>query len=113
LEKKKITLGSILNLEHYYSCSRSALLYRLKKMKFITPDEYDRYSIGVQRSAAEYGFQTDLYKPGNTGTIIGDYGILAKELYDEHKISQSHYFSLLTDLGIDLTKLDEITNGEQ
>lgn len=112
LDNKKLTLSTILSLEHYYSCSRRALLYRLKKLLLIKSEEYDVFTVDIKRGALEYGFQTDLYEPGNDGVIIGDYGLLAKELYDKDKISQSHYYTLLTDLGIDLTKLDESTNGE-
>ena len=112
LSGKKITLRTILQIEHLYSCSRKALLYRLKKLSLITQEQYNDWSVNVKRSAVEYGFGTDLYEPGNHNTVIGDYGLLAKELYDKEKISESHYYSLLTDLGIDLTKIDDTANGD-
>ncbi len=112
LSRKKITLPTILQIEHLYSCSRRALLYRLKKLSLITQEQYEEWSKNVKRRAVEYGFQTDLYEPGNHNTVIGDYGLLAKELYDKEKISESHYYSLLSDLGIDLTKIDDNNNGE-
>jgi Zn-dependent peptidase ImmA (M78 family) len=112
LAKGKISLRTILFLEHFYSCSRRALLYRLKKMDFITSAEYDNFSHSIKKGALEYGYQTDLYEPANNGIVIGDYGGLAKDLFDNENISQSHYYSLLTDLGIDITKFDEISNCE-
>lgn len=112
LGKKKITLRTILFLEHFYSCSRRALLYRLKLMGLINSAEYERYTINIRRGAMESGYQTDLYEPGNDQLVIGDYGPLAKELFDKEKISESHYYSLLSDLGIDITQIDETNNGE-
>jgi hypothetical protein len=44
--------------------------------------------------------------------VIGDYGIVAKELFDKEKISQSHYYSLLADLGIDITQIHETNHAE-
>jgi hypothetical protein len=44
--------------------------------------------------------------------VIGDYGILAKQLFDKETVSESHYYSLLADLGIDVTKIDETQHGE-
>jgi Zn-dependent peptidase ImmA (M78 family) len=112
LNKKPISLRTILFIEHQYSCSRRALLYRLKSLNLIKQAEYDAFTINVKRGALENGFQTALYEPGNNQTTIGDYGSLARELYDKEKISQSHYYSLLTDFGIDITKLDEAENDE-
>jgi len=41
--------------------------------------------------------------------FIGDYGPTAKELYDNNLISESHFISLLRDIGIeiDITKLQK------
>ncbi|MBP6431384.1 MAG: ImmA/IrrE family metallo-endopeptidase [Ferruginibacter sp.] len=111
LSKGKLTLPTILHIEQLYSCSRSALLYSLKKMNLIQNDEYDLWCKNVKRSAAEYGYHTALYDSGNHHTYVGKYGVLAKELYNKDKISESHYYSLLADLGIDLSKTDDVPNG--
>ena len=112
LSTKKISLKTILFIENLYSCSRRALLYRLKKLKLITQSEYDNYTVNIIKGALENGYQTDLYKAGNNNVVIGDYGNLAKELFDKDKISQAHYYSLLIDLGIDLSKLNDMEDGE-
>lgn len=112
LEKSKISLGTIVYLEQFYSCSRKALLYSLKRLGLITGDEYMAYAENVKRSALIHGFSTALYEPGNNGLFIGDYGSIAKSLFDRERISESHYYSLLSDLGIDITKMDDQQNGE-
>lgn len=113
LEKKKISLQTILFIEQFYSCSRRALLYRLKNLKLISPAEYDSFTLNIRRGALENGYGIDLYRSGNHKTVVGDYGIIAKQLFDNEKISESHYYSLLDDLGIDITKIEESQNGEE
>jgi Zn-dependent peptidase ImmA (M78 family) len=113
IEKKKISLQTILFIEHFYSCSRRALLYRLKKdLKLISTGDYDAFIINIQKGALQNGYAIDLYKSGNHNTVIGDYGIIAKQLFDKETVSESHYYSLLADLGIDITKIDESQHGE-
>lgn len=112
LKKKPVSLRTILFIEHQYSCSRRALLYRLKSLDLIKQAEYDAFTINVKRGALENGYQTSLYEAGNHQTTIGDYGSIARELYDKEKISQSHYYSLLADFGIDITQLDEEEHDE-
>ena len=108
LGRDKIELETVLELEHYFSCSRSALLYRLKELKLITSVGYDRFKDNVISSAVKYGFPTDLYRAGNDGITIGNYGVLARRLYDKELISESHYVSLLYDLGMNMDYLNEI-----
>jgi len=112
IERKKISLKTILYIEHFYSCSRRALLYRLKQLKLISSAEYDAFILNIQRGALENGYAVDLYKNGNHKVVIGDYGSIAKQLFDSETVSESHYYSLLADLGIDITKMDETQHGE-
>ncbi len=111
--RNKISLSTIIYLEQFFSSSRKALLYRLKKMKLINDELYEHYALNVKRSALENGFDTTLYEKGNFNSIIGNYGTNAKELYDNNLISESHYYSLLSDLGIDFTSLDSISIDEE
>src|SRR6478609_9235022 len=104
LNKKPVSLRTILFIENQYSCSRRALLYRLKTLDLIKPAEYDSFTVNVKRGALENGYQTTLYEHGNRQVTIGDYGSIARELYDKEKISQSHYYSLLADFGIDIAQ---------
>jgi len=112
LETKKLSLKTILALEQYFSCSRAALLYRLKKLELLKSGPvYDAFAANVKRGAYENGYPTDLYEPGNHDLVIGDYGVKARTLFDAEKISESHYYSLLADLGMKPHNLDEETDA--
>jgi Zn-dependent peptidase ImmA (M78 family) len=108
-KKDQISIETILKIENYFGCSRSALLYRLKEMSLISSRTYDEFNQNVRKTAKEYGYSTELYEPGNEGLVIGNYGVLAKQLFDKEKISEGHYYSLLNDIGIDL--LNSEMNG--
>lgn len=115
-DRNKISLGTILRLEQYFSCSRSALLYRLSKLGFITYETYEPLRKNIMRSAIEYGYKTDLYKKSNENTSIGNYGELTRKLFDEGLISETHYISLLYDLGMkeeDLATIFEDTTKNE
>jgi Zn-dependent peptidase ImmA (M78 family) len=105
-KRDRISIETILKIENYFGCSRSALLYRLKEMQIITSNKYDEFNQSIKKTAKEYGYSTELYEPGNEGLIIGNYGVLAKQLFDKEKISEGHYYSLLNDIGIDLLNSD-------
>ncbi len=104
--KNGISLKTILHIEQFYACSRSALLYRLKKEHKIDADRYDEWSKNVQVSALKHGYDLSLYQSGNDRLIIGDYGIKAFELFEEGSISESTYLSFLEDIGINLEDLE-------
>lgn len=104
LDRKDISVSTILKLEHYFSVSHSALIIRLKNLDLITTKQYEFFSqLRIKQTAKEYGFDLSLYQPGNNGLVIGDYGIKAKQLYSEMKISESHYYELMNSIGIDPT----------
>ncbi len=111
-KKNKITLKTILTLEQYYSSSRDTLLNRLLRMGLIDQTLYAKYSVDKIKNALLYGYSTNLYKAGNEGLVIGDYGTKARELFDKGVVSESSYFSLLEDLGIDLTNFDNKTDND-
>ena len=112
-EKDKISLQTILKIEHYFSCSRSALLYRLKELNLITNITYDKHSINVKKGAILNAFSLELYEPGNKNLVLGNYGELANQLYRKEKISESHFYSLLIDLGMNEQELENLSNGEE
>ena len=58
------------------------------------------------QSAQSYGYDTSLYKEGNHGLVIGDYGEKAKTLFDEGRISEGHYLELLDKIRANDTKED-------
>ena len=100
-KKDKISLETVLKLEQYYSVSRRAILQRLKGLDLISNTSYNRYSLNVKHSAASFGYELDLYSPGNANVVIGDYGVRANNLYQQEKISESHYIELMRTIGFD------------
>ena len=63
--------------------------------------------------ARKLGYNASLYIKGNENEVIGDYGLLANRAWEEGLLSESAYYGLLKDLGIDISKLDEEqTNGD-
>ena len=98
----KVSLGTIIRIEHYFSISRAATLNRLLDLKFIDRAYKDSLaSYSVIRTAREYGYDTTLYEPGNENLVIGNFGEKARNLFDSEKISEGHYLELLHKIGID------------
>lgn len=99
--KGKISLATVIRMEHYFSVSRKAILNRLYDTKFISRQQRDTLLMyPPMRTAQEYGYDTSLYLPGNENLVIGDFGEKARKLYDEEKISEGHYRELLNKIGV-------------
>lgn len=104
LKDKSLSIPTILKLEQVYAVSHAALLIRLNFLGFLTAEQYNFLSaLKIKQIAREYGFGLDIYQKGNEGVVIGDYGIRAKELFSQSKISESHYYELMDAIGIDPT----------
>lgn len=101
-KKDRFSLSTLLKIEQYFSCSRSALLVRLVHLNLATKGYTEQFKTEVIRNARLHGYAPANYKPGNDGLIIGDYGERAKQLFDNELISESHYVSLMQDIGIDV-----------
>jgi Zn-dependent peptidase ImmA (M78 family) len=113
LNRDKITLKTVLKIEHYYSCSRAALLYRLIELGIITKPFSESFRINIKYGALQHGYNTSLYSEGNKNLVLGNYGELAFELYENEKISESYYYTLLKDIGLTEQELQIIINGEE
>ena len=111
LANKKISLATVLRIEQYFSCSRTALLYRLHELDLLNRNQLEDFKQDVRKSALDYGYSLKLYEKDLQEEVIGDYGDLARKLFEEGSISESHYYSLLEDLGIDFSKV--IKNGNE
>ena len=103
----QIGLATIVKLEQYFGVSRHALLVRLSRMDLIKYANYEQYLAGVRKSAHQLGYNTSLYEASNEYNIIGDYGTLCKKLFEQDKISESHYYNLMLDVGVDIDKTFE------
>ena len=102
-----ITLDTLLSIEQYFQCSRTALLFRLKQMKFIDSSYYEKYSSNVRKSAKERGFSTKLYDPTHEDWVLSDYGLKARTLFENDLISEQHYSNLMLDINIDINKTED------
>jgi Zn-dependent peptidase ImmA (M78 family) len=111
--KNKISIATLLLIEHYYACSRSTLLHRLLDMGLIDEEFKVQYSIGIKSSARKLGFSTDIYEKGNENEVVGDYGTLAYNAWDKGIVSESSYLSLLEDLGVDISKIFETESEDE
>lgn len=100
LKTKQISITTILKLEHYFSVSRSALLYRLLNIGLLSESSRSTFETGVKQSARCFGFDTALYEPANEGLVIGDFGEKARNLFEKGKISESHCMELLSKINI-------------
>ena len=96
LKKDGISVGTLLKLEQIFEVSHSYLLYRLKSLNLLSEEARNRHlSYSIKQQVAAYGFPLDLYEWGNHGKVIGDYGLLAKNLLDQEEISEGHYLELM------------------
>ncbi|HIT15453.1 MAG TPA: ImmA/IrrE family metallo-endopeptidase [Candidatus Avimuribaculum pullicola] len=112
LKDKNISIATVLKLEHYFSVSRSALLFRLLNIGIINEKTRSQLaSIGVKYSARCFGYDTALYEEANEGLVIGDFGEKARNLFEQEKISESHYIELLRKINIDGTQKNEDCAG--
>lgn len=99
LVEKQISLATVLLLEQYFSVSRLALLVRLDRLNLLRKGLFDELkSIPIIKSAREYGYDLSLYQKGNEGVFVGDFGVIARQLFDDEKISEGHYVELLNQI---------------
>ena len=98
-KEENISLSTIIKIEQYFGCSRSALLVRLEDLGVISKETKEMYSKNVKLSAAKYGYDLGLYNPAHENQSIGDYGQLAKKLFDGEVISESYYATFMGDIG--------------
>ena len=107
--KNKISLHTLLKIEQTYSCSRSALLFRLINMNLLSLEMAENFRKNVIQKASQLGRSLDLYQPGNSGKMIGLYGSMARQLFEEQKISEGHYYELMNEAGLRIEgETDEI-----
>lgn len=97
-KRDKITLDTILRLEHTFRCSRGVLLIRLKEMGWTSEAYIQPLFKNVTESARTYGYSLSLYQPTNVTEIIGDYNLKARALLEHGTISLEKYVSMLNDL---------------
>ena len=99
IKDKNISLATIIRLEQYFSVSRKALLIRLQKLNLLSQSQYEEYLLTHPiQTAKDYGYDISLYKSGNTNLVLGDFGTLARTLFENDIISEGNYFELLNQI---------------
>lgn len=114
--KDKISLQTILFIEHYYGCSRMALLRTLKKRGIISGKAFNSFSFRVIPTALENGYDRRLYATDSNDaveTIVGDYGQLAKRVYDAGLLNETSYFNALHDAGVTIGNSEIIERADE
>lgn len=97
---KEVHVETAIMLGQLYGVSHSTMVVRMKEIKIISQPCADKLAaISIRREAALRGLDLSLYSAGNEGVIIGDFGIKARKLYDDEKISEGHYMELLNMIG--------------
>lgn len=100
LISKNATIDTMLRLESIYGVSHSTMVVRMKELKLISQGCADSLQgLSILREASLRGYDDSLYRSGNEGLVIGDFGSIAKRLYDEEKITEGYYLNLLGMIG--------------
>ena len=105
--KNRLRIETTIAIEQYFGCSHSALLYRLLNIGLIDQEKKDELSFNVMSNARKLGYNMSLYEKGNENEVVGNYGVLAHKAMEEGLVSESTYFTLLQDLGVDISKFDD------
>ena len=98
IPRDRIKLFTLLSLENYFGVSHLALLYRLLNLDLITSNFLEESKSGIISIAERHGFDNSLYKPGNHGLMLTDYGMLADNLFKDGLISEAHYYELISEI---------------
>ena len=106
LEHRNVSLATILRIENLFESSREFLLIRLQELGFIHEEEKEQFQKSVRATAHRYGYSPYLYTKSAAESVVGDYASLANELFDSELISESHYYSVMEDLGFNLSDID-------
>ena len=94
---RTVKLATILRIEQFFGVSRLNLLLRLKDLGLVSEKLIEEIrSIYVKDSATAYGYDLSLYETGNENLVIGDFGEKARILFESGKISEGHYYELLS-----------------
>lgn len=97
---KAVSIDTAIRIGQLFGVSHSTLTIRLKELRIISQQEADRMmAISIRKEAGLRGFDRSLYESGNHGLVIGDFGSMARKLYEEEKISEGHYMELLNMIG--------------
>jgi len=100
LSSKEVDVDTLLRLEQLFGISHRTLVVRLKELHVITPSYAETMQgLTITHESLSRGYDLALYRKGNEGLVIGDFGSKARRLFDEDRISEGHYLELLNLIG--------------
>lgn len=97
---RKVSIETLLRIEHLYGVSHHTLVVRLQELHIINSSFADELlKLSITREATLRGYDAKLYSKGNEGLVIGDFGSKARKLFEEERVSEGHYIELLNMIG--------------
>ncbi len=100
-KKNLISDATVFKIQQYYRLSVNAVIYRLIELDFVDKTYYDKYKNEKKAIARKLGYDIGLFEPREEDKFIGNYGIVANELFKSKKISESYYLELMNAINID------------
>lgn len=93
---QSVSMETVLKIEQFYGVSHQAAVYRLKGLGLIPKTLLPKLlKVNIKEVAYQYGLDQSLYNTGNRNLVISDFGVKARKLFNEDKISEGHYMELL------------------
>ncbi len=97
----KISDATVIKIQQYFQVSVNAVLFRLVEFGFLDSSCFERFRNEKKALARKLGYDIGLFEPGKADRFIGNYGIIANDLFERRKISESYYIELLNAMNID------------
>ena len=97
LLRKPLPIETYLRTEQLFEVSHQSLAVFLRRQRIISEEELQEQfqkSWNIISLARQYGYDTQLYEPGNEGLMIGDMGEKARRLLEMGRISQEQFEEL-------------------
>lgn len=95
----RLKAEDVVKLEQYFQVSHSAMLIRLKDLKFISQQELQLFSDNAINQAVQLNYSQDLYRPTGKKETYGYHIALARSLYENERISYGRLKEILLDAG--------------
>lgn len=99
-KKNNISRETIFRLHQYFGASVKSVIMRLKDFGLVDKSYFDMYDSDLLKTARLLGYDDKLYKKANEDVVIGDYASLAMQLFEQEKISESHYVEICNAIGL-------------
>ena len=99
--KNLISDVTVFKIQQYYRVSVNAVIYRLAELGFVDSTYFEKFKNEKRTIARKLGYDMGLFEAREEDKFIGNYGILANDLFKKKKISESFYVELLNAMNID------------